>query len=275
MVRSSLSHLKNLLSLIFDEALRLGCADAAKGNPARLVKIPRAPEGEETHSYSLREVETMLAVLPEPAAAVCAVAAFAGLRRSELRGVRWEDYDGEQIMIMRSVWEGFTNDPKTKRSKSPVPVIPRLRAILAAHKLACGNPSSGPMFANGKREKGKPANLNNVLNRQILPVLNRCGICRKSNGGHNGSHEYVRDGSLPMWHGFHSFRRGLASTLYGLGVDDVMVQQILRHQDVGVTRKHYIKTVPEQSVSAMAKLEAALCADRALETLPVKSTMPN
>jgi integrase len=97
MKRSSLSHLKKLLSLMFDEALRLGCADAAKGNPARLIKIPRAPEGDETHSYGLREVETMLAVLPEPAATVCAVAAFAGLRRAELRGVRWEDYDGAQI----------------------------------------------------------------------------------------------------------------------------------------------------------------------------------
>ena len=64
MKRGSLAHLKNLLSLIFDEALRLGCADAAKGNPARLIKIPRAPEASETHSYSLREVETLLAVLP-------------------------------------------------------------------------------------------------------------------------------------------------------------------------------------------------------------------
>lgn len=274
MKRSSLSHLKNLLSLIFNEALRLGYADADRGNPAKLIRIPRAPEADETCSYGLRDVETMLAVLPEPAATVCAVAAFAGLRRSELRGVRWEDYDGDQIMVMRSIWEGFENEPKTKRSKSPVPVIPRLRAILAAHKLACGNPKRGAMFANGK---GDPANLNNLLNRTILPVLNRCGICRKAKLAHTAesSHEYVRDGSLPEWHGFHSFRRGLATTLYSLGVDDVMVQQILRHQDVSVTRKHYIKTVPEQSISAMGKLEAALCADRALATATVKSTLPN
>src|SRR3984893_3716984 len=136
-------------------------------------------------------------------------------------------------------------------------------------------PRAGQCLRTGKE---KPTNLNNVLNRQILPVLNRCGICRESKRTHvaaQNSHKYTRDGSLPEWHGFHSFRRGLASTLYGLGVDDVMVQQIMRHQDVGVTRKHYIKTVPEQSVSAMAKLEAALCADRALSTAPVKSTLPN
>jgi hypothetical protein len=40
-----------------------------------------------------------------------------------------------------------------------------LAAILDRHRLVCGNPSSGPIFANGK---GKPANLNNTLNREIL-----------------------------------------------------------------------------------------------------------
>jgi len=183
MKRSSLAHLKNLLALIFDEALRLGCADAARGNCVRLVKIPRAPDGDETHSYSLRDVETILAVLPEPAATVCAVAAFAGLRRSELRGVRWEDYNGEQIMVMRSVWEGYENEPKTKRSKAPVPVIPRLRAILAAHKLACGNPNKGPMFANRKGkpcepeqrfESGNPASLESLWGLPGIKTKSRC-----------------------------------------------------------------------------------------------------
>ena len=93
----------------------------------------------------------------------------------------------------------------------------------------------GPIFANAK---GNPANLNNTWNREILPVLNRCVICRKPKECHvAASHEYVRDGSLPRWDRLHSFRRGHASRLYALGVDDVMVQQILRHQDVGVTRK--------------------------------------
>jgi integrase len=81
-----------------------------------------------------------------------------------------------------------------------------------------------------------------------------------------------------MWHGWHAFRRGLASTLYDLGVDDLMVQQILRHGDVAVTRRHYIKTTSEQSVRAMAKLEAALpqmCADCAPDVVPPKEQRPN
>jgi integrase len=278
MKRTTLAHLRNLLSLIFDEAERLELLPRGAGNPAKLVRLPDAPKDNETYAYSLHEIEIMLAVLPEPAATICAVAAFAGLRRAELRGLRWEDYDGAQIMVNRSVWEGFTNEPKTEHSKAPVPVIPQLAAILDRHRLACGNPSSGPMFANGKR---KPANLNNTLNREILPALNRCKECRKAKPDHIAvavSHKFERDDTLPMWHGWHAFRRGLATTLYGLGVDDLMVQQILRHGEVAVTRRHYIKTTSEQTVQAMAKLESAyseLCSDRALETLPVRNTLPN
>jgi hypothetical protein len=69
----------------------------------------------------------------------------------------------------------------------------------------------------------------------------------------------------PLWHGFHAFRRGLATSLYDLGVDDFMIQQVLRQADVETTRRHYIKALPAQSVAAMAKLEASLpesCAGR-------------
>jgi hypothetical protein len=134
------------------------------------------------------------------------------------------------------------------------------------------------MFANGK---GKSANLNNVLNREILPMLNRCGVCRKAKSDYAGaesSHTYVRDAKLHEWHGFHSFRRGLLTTLYDLGVDDVIVQQILLRQNVDITRVLYIKTKSTQTRAAMSKLEAAtvaLCADRALATAPVKSMLPN
>jgi integrase len=276
MKRSSLAHLKNLLSLIFDEAERLELLPRGKGNPAKLVRLPTAPDNDETYAYSLAEIEAMLSVLPRPANVVIATAAFAGLRRAELRGLEWPDYDGQRIMVNRSVWESFTNEPKTKRSKAAVPVVARLRTILDNHKLECGNPKKGPIFANGA---GKSANLNNTLNREILPVLNRCAICKKAKAGHAGAeHEYRRDDKLPKWHGFHAFRRGLASTLYNLGVDDLMIQAVLRHKDVLVTREHYIKTTSEQSVAAMSKLEAALdslCTDCAPGTVGTKSALPN
>jgi hypothetical protein len=46
--------------------------------PVTGVKIPKARPAGETGAYSLREVQAMIAVLPEPAATVVAVAGFAG-----------------------------------------------------------------------------------------------------------------------------------------------------------------------------------------------------
>jgi site-specific recombinase XerD len=41
---------------------------------------------------------------------------------------------------------------------------------------------------------------------------------------------------LPAWHGWHAFRRNLAGNLYRLGVDDLVIQRILRHSNVAVTQ---------------------------------------
>jgi hypothetical protein len=70
----------------------------------------------------------------------------------------------------------------------------------------------------------------------------------------------------------------LASELYAPGVDDLMIQAVLRHKDVLVTREHYIKTTSEQSVAAMSKLEAALdsrCTDCTPNTVDTKTAVPN
>jgi len=178
LLHSTLVHLRNLFSGIFTEAIRLGYLDGQVtlhgttktviGNPMRGVRIPNAPEGVDTYAYSLEEVTRILAYLSQPAHTICAVAAFTGLRRSELAGLLWENYDGNQISVKRSVWEGHVNETKTRKSKAPVPVIAPLRKILDAYRARCGNPTSGIMFASGK---GTPLNLNNNLNQVILPSL--------------------------------------------------------------------------------------------------------
>jgi len=60
------------------------------------------------------------------------------------------------------------------------------------------------------------------------------------------------------WHGWHGFRRGLASNLNRLGVDDSVIQRILRHSTVTTTQNHYIKTASPDAVAAMRLLSNAL-----------------
>jgi hypothetical protein len=64
--------------------------------------------------------------------------------------------------------------------------------------------------------------------------------------------------SRPDWRGWHSLRRFVAPGLHDLGVDDLTVQKIMRHSSLTVTQRCHIKTLPEQTVSAMAKLENKL-----------------
>jgi hypothetical protein len=56
----------------------------------------------------------------------------------------------------------------------------------------------------------------------------------------------------------HGFRRGLASNLNRLGVDDSVIQRILRHSTVATTQNHYIKTGSPDAVAAMRQLSNAL-----------------
>jgi len=65
----------------------------------------------------------MIQAVPEPAATLLAVAAFTGARRSELRGMRWENYRNGELLIDRSVWNGIETEPKSKKGKAPIPII--------------------------------------------------------------------------------------------------------------------------------------------------------
>jgi integrase len=58
------------------------------------------------------------------------------------------------------------------------------------------------------------------------------------------------------WSGWHAYRRGLATNLHELGVPDIVIQAILRHEDIRTTQRSYIKTVPQVVTAAMKRLES-------------------
>jgi integrase len=229
MKKATLHKLKSMLSAIFKLAIQ---QDYRPGpNPIRETSLPRAPEAQETVAYDLDTVLAMLQVVPEPSRTVIAIAAFAGLRRGEIEGLTWESYSGETLSVLRAMWQGIAGEPKTKKSKAAVPVITALSKFLDQHRLRSANPEAGIMFPT---RNGTPLSMNNLLNDQIQPALEKAGIA---------------------WSGFHAFRRGLATNLHDLGVDDLTIQRILRHSDVSVTQRCYIKTLPAQSIAAMNKLD--------------------
>jgi integrase len=236
----TLGHIKHLLSGVMRHAAREGCMDfdADKGNsPVQAALIPgRAPKTKNKSAYTRAEVDTMLRLLSDPARTVVAVAAFSGLRAGEIRGLQWSDLEpGDQdhlpqLQVRRSVWRKHTTDPKTQSSANAVPLIPLLSERLEAWRRACGNPVSGPMFPNAA---GNPISLDSLYWRAMRVVLQKAGV---------------------RWTGWHSFRRFTATELNSLGVDDLLIRDVLRHSDVSVTRASYIQPRSVEKDLAMQKL---------------------
>ena len=220
---STLQHIKHFLSGAFRFAALSGIRE---GNPVRECRLPhkRKPAGD-TYAYSLDEIKQALMVLPIMHKAAVSICAFAGLRLAELHGLEWSDYDGANLSVERSSWRGHINDTKTKASRSFVPVIPQLRAILDEYRTVFAD---GKMFSRAMEHEGV---------RKIRPLLESIGI---------------------EWHGWQAFRRGIASNLFALGCDDITVQRVLRHSRVQVTREHYIKIRDAKLDAAMRALSEAI-----------------
>jgi integrase len=229
---TTLAHIKAFLSGIFRYAKRQGVINSE--NPMQDVVLPKGKPAGETYAYSLEEISRILNVTPEPAATIVAVVAFTGVRKGELRALLWENYDGNQVLVSQNFWRGHALERKTPHSKAPIPVITQLARRLDWHRCVSGNPVNGLMFPS---PVGKPINLDALAADVIVPLITKAGT---------------------QWRGWHAFRRGLATNLHRLGVDDLTIQAILRHSRLAVTQKCYIKTASEQTQAAMQKLERAL-----------------
>jgi integrase len=244
--KSVLKQCKFLLSGVFRLALQRGYRQTEKGHPVEFTSIPaRTVPQQKTYAHSTDDVATMLRVLDEPARTVVFLMAETGLRISELRGLRWEDLAGDTLTIQRSMWKNHVNEPKTAASKAPIPIPRQLAELLEMRRALDGFPTTGPIFRTGL---GTPLSMDNVRMRLILPVLNRCAVCKKAPGKPHWKeeHEYRRDETMPRWRGWHAFRRGLATDLVDKKESVTVAQGALRHADANVTLKCYAKPVSDE-----------------------------
>ena len=184
------------------------------------------------HAYTLDEVAEMLDKLPEPARTVCAVAAFTGLTRSELKGLKWQDYDGETINVRRKIWNDHIGAPKTEAREAGVYVVPLLRKILTKYKASYPPVGDGWIFRGEKMLR--PLDLDNLSRRTIPKYINGA------------------------WFGWHAFRRGLGTRLNEAGVDDTEIQSILRHADLSTTQAFYILPNRQRAEAGLRKLDKTL-----------------
>jgi integrase len=165
--------------------------------------------------------------------------AYAGFTVSELRGLKWSDYDfpGGLLYVRRGVWKSTVGETKTATRRKPVPVIARLRSLLDAYAASVLPRRPDQWIFTSSVET--PIDLGNLVNRVIRPTLTKPGL---------------------TWRGYHALRRGLATTLYSLNVPELVVQRILRHKPGSASND--LKNADDQHGLTLSLLMLALVAKK-------------
>jgi len=220
------------LRVIFRRAIEDG--DLAL-NPTGHLRLP-AVRGRRERIASPEEAQLLLVALPDRDRAVWATALYAGLRRGELMGLRWEDVDlAKGVIRVERAYdekERVHVEPKSHAGRRTVPIVGALRDELLAHKTRQGH-DSGLVF--GATEE-TPFVTSNVWRRAQVA--------------------WRRAGLNPI--GLHEARHTFASTLIAAGVNAKAITTYMGHASIQTTYDLYGKLMPGSESEATALVDAYL-----------------
>jgi integrase len=177
------------------------------------------------------EVRTIISHLEGRWRPLLLTAIFAGLRASELRGLRWSDVDlmrGELHVRQRADCYNKIGPPKSEAGERTIPIAPMLANTLREWKVACPKGELDLVFPNGA---GRVESHANIVNRGLVPAQLAAGVTTV-----DGRAKYT---------GLHSLRHFYASWCINRRVDGglelplKLVQARLGHASVQMTADRY------------------------------------
>jgi integrase len=200
------------------------------------------------------DVRRILEAAPEGyARALFMTAAFAGLRASELRGLRWQDVDLKHSAIhvrQRADRYNEIGSPKSVSGQRAVPIGPMVVNTLRQWQVA--SPRKAPDDLVFASRVGKPQTLTNIVNRLWMPLQVKAGIVDGE-----GKAKYT---------GLHSLRHFYASWCInrrkdgGLELPAKTVQERLGHASIVLTLDRYGHLFPSDDGAELAEAERAIFA---------------
>jgi len=216
----------------------------------------KTTSGYEAMILTPEQAYAIVSNLREPERTLTLLAAGTGLRISECLGLQWQDVNFADGMIhVRRTWTcGQVGLPKSKASKSPVPLHPLLAEFMLLWKQKTTYSLAGDWVFPSTRLDGKQPRVANMLVEDHLrPAALKAGVL--------SSHRDVR-GQLvdddPRRFGFHNLRHSLASFLIRIRTDPKTVQTLLRHSDVKLTLQFYAHAVSRDRMLAAGKMLNAI-----------------
>lgn len=200
---------RDILSQVYNYAI---AHELTRYNPCDHAIMPKGLSQETRGIPSDKAIDAVRKNYEHPFALFAQICLYAGLRRGEVLGLRYEDIDREAnvIHVRRSVYFVGNNPhvkaPKTENSKRDVLLLDALAARLPK--------GSGYIFVN---EDGAMISRDRYRDRWK-------SYCN-----------YIGFPDLTA----HQLRHGFATILYEAGVPDKDAQELLGHSDITLTRNIY------------------------------------
>jgi integrase len=251
---STIANKLDPVRVIFRRALR---RDEIAVDPTVELELP-AVRGRRDRIATRTEAAALIDALSESERALWATAFYAGLRRGELRALRWGDVDlaSEPAVIhVRRTWDDGEGevDVKTEAGFRAVPLTGRLRALIVEHGLATRRGGDDLVFGRAASDPFTPTTVR-------TRALTAWGWKRISNPEVEGPRMlWVKartDALNPLTP--HEARHCAASYLIEAGLNDLELTTTIGHSDVRTTKNVYGHLFPDSGAKIAAKLDAYL-----------------
>lgn len=248
---STIRNVLNPVKVAYRRAIQRGEADI---NPTKDLDLPAA-DGKRERFATPDEVRRLLAALPDTERAIWGTAVYAGLRRGELRALRWNAVDLEGSMIeVRASWD---DDPavgeievKSDAGRRRVPIIAALKAMLRMHKEETGRGGTDLVFG---AEADRPFMPSTVRNRALAAwsAANKAGA----------EADEAWEPLVPI--GLHECRHTFASLMIAAGINAKTLSTLMGHASIAITFDRYGKLMPGAEAEAGVLLDTFVDAVRA------------
>lgn len=223
-IRNSLDPLR----VIFRRAV---VRDLVTVDPTDHLEVPADRDDKPMRFASREEAAALIAALPDDERALWAAAMYGGLRRGELRALRWADVNlaAGLIQVSRS-WDDHAGEqtPKTLGSDRRVPVVPALAAMLRERMRATGRAGRDLVFG---RSAAQP----------FIPTTARARALKA----------WKTAGLDPIT--LHQCRHTFASMMIAAGCNAKALSVVMGHASITITFDRYGKLMPggEQEVGVL------------------------
>jgi integrase len=204
-------------------------------NPTLGLALPanRARRDRIAHPAEARALLDALGTEDRP---VWATALYAGLRRGEIKGLRWSDVDFERGLIrVEQAWDDKEGpiEPKSRAGRRRVPLAKPLRSQLAAYRLRSEGSGEELVFGSGTNRAIDSLR----LTRRARKAWRKAGLAQI---------------------GLHECRHTYAALMVAAGVNAKALSVYMGHSSITVTLDRYGHLMPGHEDEAAAMLAAYL-----------------